>query len=173
MMLLKIIRKYFKFLRAIQKFYWKKKALSVVGAYKTTPYIGGPVTFTSKTFIGEKCCFNGLIIGGGGKVTIGDYLHSGTECQIITQNHNYEGDKIPYDATYIYKDVSIGDFVWLGNRVLILPGVSIGDGAIIQAGSVVVSDIPDYAIAGGHPAKVFSYRDKDHFEKLRTEGKFH
>jgi acetyltransferase-like isoleucine patch superfamily enzyme len=172
-MIKKVILKAFKYGRELQKFYWKKRAMMVIGGYKTEPYIGGPVQFTGKTYLGAKCSFNGMLIGGGGKVTIGDYFHSGIECRIITQNHNYNGEKIPYDATYIYKDVTIGDCVWLGDRVMILPGVTIGDGAIIQAGSVVVSDIPAYAIAGGHPAKVFAERDKVKFEKLRKEGKFH
>lgn len=92
---------------------------------------------------------------------------------IITDTHNYEGEAIPYDKTVISKEVVIEDNVWLGNRVIVLPGVTIGEGAIIQAGSVVVSDIPKYAIAGGHPAKVFKYRDIDHYEKLKKEGKFH
>lgn len=52
-------------------------------------------------------------------------------------------------------------------------GVLIGEGAIIQAGSVVVSDIPACAIAGGHPAKVFKFRDKEHYYRLKEEGKFH
>jgi len=51
--------------------------------------------------------------------------------------------------------------------------ITIGEGAIIQAGSVVVSDIPKYAIAGGDPAKVFKYRDIEHYEKLKKEKKFH
>jgi acetyltransferase-like isoleucine patch superfamily enzyme len=54
-----------------------------------------------------------------------------------------------------------------------LGGVSIGEGAIVQAGAVVVKDIPPYAIAGGNPAKVFKYRDIDHFQKLKEEKKFH
>ena len=93
---------------------------------------------------------------------------------IISSIHNYDfGDAIPYDDTIISKDVVIEENVWLGNRVIILPGVTIGEGAIIQAGSVVVKDIPKYAIAGGHPAKVFKYRDINHYEKLKREGKFH
>ena len=59
-----------------------------------------------------------------------------------------------------------------GSRVIILGGVTIGEGAIIQVGSVVVSDIPDYAIAGCHPAKVFKYRDKEHYYKLKQEESF-
>ena len=113
-------------------------------------------------------------IQGSGNVIIGDNFHSGIECMIITSIHNYDkGNAIPYDDTIISKDVIIEDNVWLGNRVIILPGVRLGEGSIIQAGSVVVNDIPKYAIAGGHPAKVFKNRDIEHYEKLKKEGKFH
>lgn len=129
--------------------------------------------FTDRTYLADHTNFNGMKIEGAGKVEIGKYFHSGKKCMIIASNHNYEGDAIPYDCTYIAKDVKIGDFVWLGNRVLILPGVTIGEGAIIQAGAVVASDIPPCAIAGGNPAKVFKYRDKEHFYRLKSEMKFH
>lgn len=76
------------------------------------------------------------------------------------------GTALPYDHTNISKDITIGRNVWLGLNVIILPGVRIGDGVIIQAGSVVTKDVPDLAIAGGHPAKVFSYRDKKHYYNL-------
>ena len=55
--------------------------------------------------------------------------------------------------------VAIGDDVWLGARVIVLKGVTIGDGAIVGAGSVVTRDIPPWSIAGGQPAKVIrTYR---------------
>ena len=53
-----------------------------------------------------------------------------------------------------------------------MAGVRIGEGAVIQAGSVVTSNIPKYAIAGGHLAKVFKTRDISHYEKLKKEKKF-
>jgi acetyltransferase-like isoleucine patch superfamily enzyme len=136
-------------------------------------YIGGYSRVNRNTYLGDKVCLNGLQIHGRGSVKIGNYFHSGVECLIIAQNHNYEGTKIPYDETYIYKDIEIGDFVWVGSRVMILPGTKIGEGAIIQGGSVVHGEIPPYAIAGGNPAKVFKYRDIEHFKKLKLEGKFH
>lgn len=55
-------------------------------------------------------------------------------------------------------DVVIGDDVWLGARVMVMPGVTIGDGAIIAAGAVVTKDIPAFAIAAGVPAKVVGER---------------
>ena len=136
--------------------------------------VNGKSSVNSQTYLGSNINFNGMEIQGCGKVNIGDNFHSGTECLMITQIHNYDkGSKIPYDDTYICKDVLIEDNVWLGSRVIILGGVKIGEGAIIQAGSVVVSDIPKCAIAGGHPAKVFKYRDIEHYEKLKKENKFH
>lgn len=128
---------------------------------------------TPKTTIGEHSNFNGMTIQGKGNVSIGRYFHSGQECLIITDAHNYEGEEIPYDDTDIVKDVTIDDFVWIGTRVTILGGVHIGEGAIIQAGAVVVSDIPACAIAGGNPAKVFKYRDQEHFYSKKAQEKFH
>jgi len=129
---------------------------------------------TNNTYLGKNVNFNGMIISGGGKVTIGDNFHSGSECLIITQNHNFDhGRTIPYDFdSYIFKDVKIGDNVWIGSRVIILPGVEIGEGAIIQAGAVVSKDIPRFGIAGGNPAKVFKYRDKEHYLSLKEKKLF-
>ncbi len=136
--------------------------------------VNGFSRVTRNTVLGENVNFNGMRICGEGAVIIGNNFHSGSECEVITSIHNYDyGDAIPYDSTSIHKQVVIGDNVWVGNRVIILGGVSIGEGAIIQAGSVVVSDIPKCAIAGGHPAKVFKYRDENHYYKLKEEGRFH
>lgn len=128
---------------------------------------------TRDTILGDNVNFNGMRISGKGRVVIGNNFHSGTECMIITSYHNYDnGTKIPYDETYITKNVIIKDNVWLGSRVIVLGGVTIGEGAIIQAGSVVVKDIPAYGIAGGHPAEVFKFRDIEHYEELKNKKMF-
>lgn len=161
---------FIKVVRKIRVFRVKRQC----GDYRGSVYVGGPTKLTRKTFLGKNTSFNGLIVSGGGKVEIGDFFHSGPDCLFISQNHNFNnGESIPYDNTYIYKDITVGNNVWLGSRVIVLGGVTIGEGAIIQAGSCVVSDIPACAIAGGHPAKVFSYRNIEHYEKLKSEGKFH
>lgn len=132
-----------------------------------------PCKFSKKTEIGKCCNFNGIKVYGGGSLKIGDYFHSGKRIEIYTDSHNYDrGSAIPYDSTDIYYKVEIGDFVWFGSDVKVLGNVKIGDGAIIQAGSVVVSDIPYCGIAGGNPAKVFKYRDIEHFEKLKADKKY-
>lgn len=163
---MRLIQKFLKFL-------YISKIKIRVGSYKEPLYVNGYSTVSRTTYLGKNIHFNGMKIGGCGDVIIGDNFHSGPECLIIAQNHNYEGEKIPYDSTYICKDVTIEDNVWLGSRVTILPGVTIGEGAIVQAGSVVVKDIPKYAIVGGAPAKQFSWRDIEHYKLLKEQKRFH
>jgi acetyltransferase-like isoleucine patch superfamily enzyme len=135
--------------------------------------VNGKSVFTPNTSLGNNVHFNGMHITGRGNVTIGDNFHSGEECYMITEFHDYDhGEAVPYGKTSVVKDITIEDNVWIGTRVMILGGVTIGEGAIIQAGSVVVKDVPKCAIAGGHPATVFKYRDIEHYEKLKQEGKF-
>lgn len=127
--------------------------------------------FSRNTVIGNNCHFNGTRISGHGRVVIGDNFHSGENIRILTTYHNFDrGAALPYDNTYYSKDVTIGDNVWLGESVMILGGVTIGEGAVIQARSVVCKDVPPLAIAGGHPAVPFKYRDKAHYYVLKEKG---
>lgn len=138
-----------------------------------TLYVHGKTIVTPHTVLGNNVHFNGMHITGGGKVLIGNNFHSGEQCYMISEFHNYDhGEALPYDSTNIVKDIVIGDNVWLGTRVMVLGGVTIGEGAIIQAGSVVTKDVPECAIAGGHPAVPFKYRDRAHYEALKKAGKF-
>ena len=161
-------------IKKILKFFFTKYALRNIGSYIQTPNVNFYSRFTKNTHLGKNTHFNGFIIRGKGKVSIGNNFHSGKECLIINSYHKYDfGDAIPYDTNEtIDKNVIIEDNVWFGDRVLILGGVTIGEGAIIQAGEVVTNDIPKYAIAGGNPAKVFKYRDIENYERLKNEGKF-
>lgn len=168
------IRVLFKLKRKLLAKYYTWRVKRVAKSCGKELKVNGKSGISRNTYLGDNVSFNGMSILGGGTVKIGNNFHSGTECMMITQYHNYDhGTKIPYDDTYIFKDIVIEDQVWLGNKVIVLGDVTIGEGAIIQAGSVVVSNIPKYAIAGGHPAKVFSQRNKAHYEKLKSEGRFH
>lgn len=129
--------------------------------------------FTKNTSIGNNCHFNGMNISGQGNVSIGNNFHSGKKIRILTSYHNFDNGKaLPYDDTYNDRDVIIEDNVWIGEDVIILGRVHIGEGVVIQAGSVVCQDIPDLAIAGGHPAIPFKFRDKEHYYTLKEKGIF-
>lgn len=95
-----------------------------------------------------------------GPVIIGNDVMMGPECIIYTRNHEFSNTDIPMNQQGFseIKEVVIGNDVWIGGRVIILPGVHIGNGAIIGAGAVVTKDVPEYSIVGGNPAKVIKYR---------------
>lgn len=157
----------------LEREYYERKIKDTAAEVGDDLWIGGKSTVNSRTVIGDNAHFLGLNVRGNGALTIGDNFHAGSGCEIITAHHNYDdGDAIPYDDTFITEPVGIGDNVWFGIDVTVLDGVSIGEGAVIQAGSVVTSDIPRGAIAGGHPAEAFDERDMDHYEAMKSAGNF-
>ena len=109
-----------------------------------------------------------------GGVKIGRYFHVGRGLTIFSSNHNYKNSKkIPYDEVSILQPVEIGDFVWCGANVTILPGIEIGEGAIVGAAAVVTKDVPPFAIVGGNPAIIIGQRDRAQFEKHKIENAFY
>ena len=84
----------------------------------------------------------------------------GPEVVVFTSNHNINRTDIPikYQGNTPMEPVYINDDVWIGSRAIILPGVSVGKGAVVAAGAVVTQNVPDFAIVGGNPAKVLKVR---------------
>lgn len=155
-------------------FYYTRRARKIAVSCGKNLYVGGKSVFSGRITFGDNCNFNGMCIQGKGEVVFGNNFHSGIECMIISQNHNYDnGESIPYDRTFIYKKIVIEDNVWFGNRVTLSGNVRIGEGAIIAAGSVVCKDVPACAIVGGNPAHVIKYRDIEHYNKLKKAEKFY
>lgn len=116
-------------------------------------------TKKSSIVIGDGCYigFNFTVLSAEGKqVKIGDKVLIASDVLISNENHgiNPETD-VPYmDQPLTAKDVEIGNGCWIGEKVCILPGVTIGTKSIIGAGSVVTRSVPPYSIAAGNPAKV-------------------
>lgn len=118
---------------------------------------------------GRESYHNGNFAAKGrGRVTIGKFCAFGENVKLILSNHNYNYPSIQYtlygrlfnELPYEKKAgaITVGHDVWIGDNVIILPDVTIGNGACIGAGTIVTKDIPDYAIAGGNPAKIIKYR---------------
>lgn len=95
-------------------------------------------------------------------VTIGSEVLLGPDVYICTEKHNFENPDIAIRLQGMCdrKAVIIEDNVWIGARAIILPGVTIGTGSVIGAGSVVTKDIPPMVVAAGNPAKVVKLRRK-------------
>ncbi|KPP94396.1 Hexapeptide repeat of succinyl-transferase [Erythrobacter sp. HL-111] len=112
--------------------------------------IGERVSIGSRCFLWAGPCR--------GRIVIGDDVLFGPEVIVTAANYRFN-DGAPVTRQLMdERDVEIGDDAWLGARVIVLPGVKIGAGAVIAAGAVVTSDIPSFAIAAGVPAKVVGTR---------------
>ena len=98
------------------------------------------------------------IISSKNLIKIGNYCRFGSFVQILDNGHGFEKETLIKDQDAIIRETIIGDDVWVGVGAKILMGVTIGNGAVIGANSVVTKDIPSYAIAVGVPAKVIKYR---------------
>ena len=115
---------------------------------------GGQVILGERVFIGRNSTLDvssRLRIGARSLVAPG--------CFITDHNHGVVADKRIVDQGIESDPVEIGDDVWIGANACILPGVRIGDGAVIGAGAVVTGDIPAFSIAVGVPAKVIRQRN--------------
>ena len=104
----------------------------------------------------------GITASIGEQTHIGSDVMMGPDCVIYTRNHRFDRLDIPMREQGYgpVEPVEIGDDCWIGGRVTILPGVHVGNGAVIAAGAVVTKDVPPYAVVGGVPAKII-YNRKD------------
>ena len=111
------------------------------------------------------------------ELIIGNYCSIGPDVRfIVSSEHPYKGiSTYPFKVKMLdYKaeakskgDIIVKDDVWIGLGSIILSGVTIHQGAIVAAGSVVTKDVPPYAIVGGNPAKIIKYRfEPNIIEKL-------
>jgi len=93
-------------------------------------------------------------------ITIGNDVMMGPDCMMFTSNHGMKKNSVPMwkQSFSEPRPIVIGNDVWIGARVIILPGVHIANGTVIGAGSVVTHDSTEYSIIAGVPAKIVGYR---------------
>lgn len=107
------------------------------------------ITIGDDTIIGE-----GTVLDGRASLTIGNHVDIASEVMIYNSQHDIES----IDFAAVDKPVVIEDYVFVGPRAIILPGVTVGRGAIIAAAAVVTRDVPPHAVVAGVPAKVIGER---------------
>ena len=107
---------------------------------------GKPVTIGKRCFIQQCCTFFGR-----GGITVGNDVFIGPKVNLITINHDVDPDN--RSATY-GRPIKIEDKVWIGINSTILPGVTLGYGAIVGANSVVTKDVPPMTVVAGNPARI-------------------
>ena len=131
--------------------------------------ISGDVTIGHHTTInGPNVLLVSLING----ISIGSFCSVARDVMIQEYNHKLDRLSTHYleknffrgkNKSEIYSKgaIAVGNDVWIGAKAVILSGVTIGDGAVVAAGSVVTRDVPPYAIVGGNPARIIKYRFSD------------
>ena len=128
------------------------------GSYIAAPFQGAALNLL---VIGKNVYINANMLAmARGGITIEDGAQIAANVSLISNNHD------PYDLKVLTcKPVLICRDAWIGANAVILPGVRVGEHAIVGAGSVVTKDVPDYAVAVGNPAKVIKMLDKERFRE--------
>lgn len=138
--------------------------LNTVGAFA---HLNGDIEIGLGTSIGRACILHGSI-------KFGRYTQVGPNVGLFSRNHSMNG-LTPYQGSALFekelkknssnKPIVVGHSSWIGRGATILSGVNIGNHVIVGAGSVVTSDLPDFSVAVGNPARIKKYK---YTEKLRA-----
>lgn len=116
--------------------------------------------------IGPGADFDGA---GGIEIGVGSIFAPGVV--IFSRSHNFDENvqALPFDNVVLVAPVNVGSYVWVGARAIILPGVSIGDGAVIGAAAVISRDVPAGAVVVGNPGKIVRFRNQELFNQLKSQ----
>ena len=141
--------------------YWVFKALlarlgsgSVID-YQTYFRYPWKISVGKGVWINRGCEFYGSMLAGNARITIGDHCALAPRVRVLSATHDYHRLDLPDLAA----SVTIGHHVWIGAGATILPGVNIGDGAVVAAGSVVTRDVASFTIVAGNPARFIKNRE--------------
>jgi len=160
-------------IRAVRKFrvFYIKKKLGHLGQGSILSH-DVVVSYSKQVFIGESVSIAPdvqLIASSQGSITIGDYCAIASGTRIITATH--DPNVLPVSRVGINKSVIIGRDVWIGTAAIILPGVTVHDGAIVAAGAVVTKDVPEDCMVGGVPARMIKKLESRE-KRLETGRKY-
>ncbi len=146
----------------IGKMYQKYKYRKMNIGKNSRINLGTIISNCENVVIGDNTYINGGILcaGKNSKIIIGHDCLISYNVHIRTSSHNYKNKKkLIREQGNFEKSIVIGNDVWIGYGVQILPGITIDDGAVIAAGAVVTKNVEKYTVVGGIPAKIIGKRE--------------
>lgn len=111
------------------------------------------ITIGKDSILGE-----GIVLDGRARLTIGNHVDIASDVMIYNSEHNVHSEEFASETGVVEAPVVIEDYVFIGPRAIILPGVTLKKGAVVGAGAVVTKDVEEYTIVGGVPAKEIGER---------------
>ncbi|MEB3328595.1 MAG: acyltransferase [Candidatus Sericytochromatia bacterium] len=134
---------------------WYRRAMGVSLACGSSIHLGARLTARGGVAVGPGTTLDqGALLDGRGGLAIGRAVATGPDVMLLTADHDPQS---PHFAGRT-APITIGDHAWLGARAMVLPGVTIGEGAVVAAGAVVTRDVAPYTIVGGVPARPIGVR---------------
>lgn len=150
--------------------HWGLRLMGVGFGGLYSMYAGFHIRNPRMLFIGNGCSIGPKVLLDARKgLTLGSNVVLGYESVIWTLHHDYN------DVNFktVGMPVTIGDFAWICSRSIVLPGVTIGEGAVVAAGAVVTKDVPPYTVVAGVPAKVIGQRERKHYSYAAKMSSVH
>ena len=137
----------------IRRFFYRIQGMKI--GRGSTLHMGAVFYDASKISVGQDSIIGeNAVLDGRDKLTIGDHVDIASEVMIYNAEHDINNPEF----RAVTAPVEIGDYVFIGPRAIILPGVRIGKGAVVGAGAVVARDVGEFEIVGGVPAKAIGER---------------
>lgn len=131
--------------------------------YRAEFYAPERIVIGDNCIIGDSCFLDGR-----SGLRLGDNVNVGSHVTVYTRQHDVDSS----DFAEVGGPVTIDSYAWIASHAIILPGVTIGRGAVVAAGSVVTKDVEPYALVGGNPARFIRHRSRDLRYQLRYAKRF-
>ncbi len=156
-------------IRRLRTAYFRSKLIKLGDG--SVLYPGVDISYPENIRIGDNVSIApGVVLGAAsqGSITIGDRCAIAAGVRFVTPTHDY--NILPVSSVGINKSIMVGQDVWIGTAAIILPGVTIHDGAVVAAGAVIAKDVPPDCMVGGVPARVIKELESREIRLKRGEN---
>lgn len=151
----------------VRNFFYRRSGLTLPRSssvhWRAEFYHPGGIVIGANCIVGDTCFLDGR-----DGIRLGRNVNIGSHVSIYTRQHDVDDP----DFAEVGGPVDVGDYAWIASHAVVLPGVSIGEGAVVAAASVVTKDVPPYTLVGGNPACVIRERNHNLRYQLRYAKRF-